>query len=47
MAYKPKYAASSRKREPDIIRRKPEPEKKVKSPKKQQSKRRLKISSII
>lgn len=38
MAYKPKYAASSRKREPDIIRRKPEPEKKVKSPKKQQSK---------
>lgn len=38
MAYKPKYAASSRKREPDIIRTKPEPEKKVKSPKKQQSK---------
>lgn len=38
MAYKPKYAASSRKREPDIIRTKPEPEKKVKPPKKQQSK---------
>ena len=30
MGYKPKYAASSRKREPDVIRTKPEPEKKEK-----------------
>ena len=38
MGYKPKYAASSRKREPDVIRTKPEPEKKPSRPKKAQSK---------
>lgn len=38
MAYKPKYAASSRKREPDIIRTKPEPKKEKTPPKKQHSK---------
>ena len=38
MGYKPKYAASSRKREPDVIRAKPEPEKKPSRPKKAQSK---------
>lgn len=37
MGYKPKYAASSKKREPDVIRTKPEPEKKEKHPKKEQS----------
>ena len=37
MGYKPKYAASSWKREPDIIRAKPAPEKPVKPPKKNQS----------
>ncbi|MDO5546423.1 MAG: phosphodiester glycosidase family protein [Eubacteriales bacterium] len=37
MGYKPKYAASSRKREPDIIRTKPEQEKPAKPPKKEQS----------
>ena len=38
MGYKPKYAASSRKRESDVIRTKPEPEKKPAPPKKPQSK---------
>ena len=38
MGYKPKYAASSRKREPDVIRTEPEPEKKPSRPKKAQSK---------
>lgn len=38
MGYKPKYAADSRKRQPDIIRTKPEPEKPVQTPKKQPSK---------
>ena len=38
MAYKPKYAASSRKREPDIIRKKPEPERPVSPPKREPSK---------
>ena len=37
MGYKPKYAASSRKRQPDVIRTKPEPEKKPSRPKKAQS----------
>ena len=37
MGYKPKYAASSRKREPDIIRTKPEPKKPVAPPPKEQS----------
>lgn len=38
MGYKPKYAASSCKREPDIIRTKPEPEKPVKPAKKEPTK---------
>ena len=37
MGYKPKYAASSRKREPDVIRTKPEPERKERLPKKEQT----------
>ena len=37
MGYKPKYAASSRKREPDVIRTRPEPEKKASRPKQAQS----------
>ena len=38
MGYKPKYAASSKKRRPDIIRTKPEPERKAKTPKREQTK---------
>ena len=38
MAYKPKYAANTRKRQPDIIRTKPEPERPARPPQKQQSK---------
>ena len=37
MGYKPKYAASSRKRQPDVIRTRPEPERKVSRPKREQS----------
>ena len=46
MAYKPKYAASSRKREPDIIRARPEPERKANPPKKEQS-RAGRIARVI
>ena len=37
MGYKPKYAASSRKRQPDVIRTRPEPERKASRPKREQS----------
>lgn len=46
MGYKPKYAASSRKREPDIIRARPEPERKANPPKKEQS-RAGRIARVI
>ena len=46
MGYKPKYAASSRKREPDIIRARPEPERKANPPKKDQS-RAGRIARVI
>ena len=38
MGYKPKYAASSKKRQPDVIRTKPEPARRASRPKKEQSK---------
>ena len=46
MGYKPKYAASSRKREADIIRTKPEPKKPAAPPPKEQS-RAARIARIV
>ena len=46
MGYKPKYAAGSRKREPDIIRSTPEPKKPAAPPPKEQS-RAARIARIV
>ena len=47
MGYKPKYAASFRKRQPDIIRSRPEPEETPKMPKMEQSKAGRMIQIIL